>query len=92
MAKRKRTGKTSYTSAGIHSNVSSSTKRALRRTYIESGDRIMNQLKAFRAGKRVMLTIENPNKQETNKRFIRIEASNVWKRIGKQHTTGVNNG
>jgi hypothetical protein len=83
MAKGKRSGKSGYTSAGIHSNVSSSTKRAVRRAYIESGERVINQLAAFRAGKRVMVTIENPNKNETNKRFIRVEASTVWKRPAK---------
>jgi hypothetical protein len=41
--------------------------------------RVINQLKAFRAGKRVMVTIANPNKEETNKRFIRVEASSIWK-------------
>ena len=44
------------------------------------GDRIANQLKAFREGKKVMVTIENPNKNETNKRFIRVPASQVWKK------------
>lgn len=92
MAKRKRTGKTSYISSGIHSNVSSSTKRALRRSYLESADRIMNQLKAFRAGKRVMVTIENPNKEQTNRRFIRVEASTIWKRPGKPNSSGAANG
>lgn len=42
--------------------------------------RVINQLKAFRAGKNVMVTIDNPNKAETNKPFIRVPASQVWKR------------
>lgn len=79
-------------SAGIHSNVSSATKRAVRRAYLQSGDRVLNQLAAFRAGKRVMITIENPNKEQTNKRFIRVEASTVWKRPMKQNSAGVANG
>jgi ribosomal protein L21E len=41
--------------------------------------RIMNQLKAYKAGKRVVVTIENPNKQETNKRYIKVLASSVWR-------------
>jgi len=44
-----------------------------------ASQRITNQLKAFLKGKRVMLTIENPNKNETNKRFIRVNARDVWK-------------
>jgi hypothetical protein len=85
MAKGKRSSGKNYTSAGIHSNVSNWTKRAVRRAYINSGKRVMNQLAAFRAGKRVMVTIENPNKAETNKRFIRIEASKVWKALPKNN-------
>lgn len=42
-------------------------------------DRVINQLDAFYKGKNVMVTIENPNKSETNKRFIRVTASSVWK-------------
>lgn len=90
MAKRKSSGKSGYTSAGIHSNVSSATKRAVRRAYMQSGERVINQLKAFRAGKRVMVTIENPNKNETNKRFIRVDASTVWKRLAKPNSLGAN--
>ena len=41
--------------------------------------RVINQLIAFKQGKNVMLTIENPNKQETNKPFIRVPAHTVWR-------------
>ena len=44
-----------------------------------SNYRIMNQLKAYLQGKRVMLTIANPNKNETNKPFIRVPAHEVWR-------------
>jgi hypothetical protein len=83
MAKGKSSGKSGYTSAGVHRNVSKKTTNALRSEYLKSGERVINQLKAFRAGKRVMVTIENPNKNETNKRFIRVEASTIWKRLPK---------
>ena len=46
--------------------------------------RMMNQLKAFQKGKNVVLTIENPNKNETNKRFIRVNARDVFKSGGKK--------
>ena len=69
-----------FISAGIHSNVARSTRRAMRRDYMASGERLMNQLKAFRKGKRVMVTIPNPNPNETNKRFIRVPAKEAgWK-------------
>ena len=42
-------------------------------------EKITNQLKAFLAGKRVMLTIANPNKNETNTPYIRVPANEVWR-------------
>jgi len=67
---------TSYTSKGIVG-----TTRSRKRHWEEGyqSDRIMNQLKAHLEGKRVMLTIENPNKNETNKRMIRVPASTIWR-------------
>lgn len=41
-------------------------------------EKMQNKLKAFHEGRRVMLTIENPNPKETNRRHIRVEASTVW--------------
>lgn len=74
----KATGK-SYISAGIHSNVDSSILKANRRDYLNSAERAINQLRAFNKGKRVMVTIPNPNKDQTNKRYIRVPASTIWK-------------
>jgi len=67
-----------YVSAGVHSNVSKSVRKAMRRDYLDSGQRLANQRKAFSLGKKVMVTIENPNKEETNKRFIKVPGSQVW--------------
>jgi hypothetical protein len=52
------------------------------------GDRLLAQLKAWSKGKRTMVTIENPNKNETNKRFIRVEGNSSsafgpWKKQEK---------
>ena len=44
-----------------------------------ASQRIQNQLTAFLKGKRVMLTIENPNKNETTKPDIRVPAHEVWR-------------
>ena len=41
--------------------------------------RLANQLAAHNAGKHVVVTIENPNKNETNKKFIRVNSREVWK-------------
>jgi hypothetical protein len=68
-----------FISQGVHSNVSKSIRRAMRADYLASGERLINQRAAFDAGKNVMVTIPNPNPNETNKRFIRVNAKTVWK-------------
>jgi hypothetical protein len=72
MAKGKSSGKQS---AGIHSNVSSKIVNAIRTEYLQSGERLLNQLEAHKKGKRVVLTIKNPNNNETNKKFIKVPGS-----------------
>lgn len=79
MAKNKGGKSKGFISQGIHSNVSSGTRRAMRAGYMASGERLMNQINAFRKGKNVMVTIENPNANETNRPFIRVPARQVWK-------------
>ena len=79
MAKSKSTKSGGKVSAGIHSNVSRKVVNALRADYMASSDRIMNQLKAYRQGKRVMLTMANPNKEAKNKAFVRVPANTVWR-------------
>ena len=41
-------------------------------------ERVLNQLNAFRRGKNVVLTIPNPSKAERSKRFIKVNAKDVW--------------
>lgn len=77
---KKKGGKSSgFVSAGIHSNVSRSIRREMRADYLASGQRVSNQLDAFLKGKNVMVTIANPNPNETNKPFIRVNAKTIWK-------------
>jgi hypothetical protein len=71
-------------SKGQRDSVARSTVKAMRRDYMQSSDRVNNQLAAFLKGKNVMLTIPNPNKNETNKRMIRVPAAEVWRRGGKK--------
>ena len=73
MAKRE-----SYTSKGERPNVS---RRWLKLTRKDSDERTYNQWDAFMKGKNVMLTIPNPNKNETNKRYIRVPAKHQWRII-----------
>lgn len=76
---RPKNGRKGEVSKGIHSNVSSATKRAMRADYMASADRLLNQRRAFDAGKRTVVTIANPNKEETNKRFIRVNGKDWFK-------------
>ncbi len=70
-----------YTSKGERPNVTKSTTKAVRRDYMAmSMARSINQVKAWLSHKRVMLTIPNPNKKETNKPMIRVPAVEVWGR------------
>lgn len=88
MAKGKSSKSSGARSAGIHSNVSRKLVNSQRRDYMDSSERIMNQLLAHKRGKRVVLTIPNPNKNETNKKFIRVSSLTVW-RDPKQANYGV---
>ena len=82
MGKKKQ--RSTQTSKGERRCVARATTKALRRDYMQSSDRVNNQLAAFLRGKNVMLTIPNPNKNETNKRMIRVPAAEVWRRSGKK--------
>ena len=73
MAKRE-----SYTSKGERPNVS---RRWLKLTRKDSDESTYNQWDAFMKGKNVVLTIKNPNKNETNKPFIRVPAKEQWRII-----------
>ena len=75
---RKKGGKSKgFVSKGEHSNVSKHTRKLMRRQTTEL-ETTLNKQKAFRRGKNVMLSIPNPNKGESNKPFIRVNAREVW--------------
>lgn len=54
--------------------------KAQRREWNGSGTQQHAKYQAWSKGKNVVLTIPNPNPNETNKRFIRVNANEVWKR------------
>jgi hypothetical protein len=88
MAKAKRA---KYTSKGERASVSAKTVKDVNRERSDL-DKILNKLKIWATGKKVMVTIPNPNKNETNKRFIRVEGTHSaafgpWKRPDKD--TGI---
>ena len=39
---------------------------------VTAAEKMNNKIRALRKGKRVVMTIANPNKSETNKPFIRV--------------------
>ena len=83
MAKRKSSNE-KYTSKGQHSNVSSGTRTAMRKS-VSQADRLLNLKKAWRKGLNPWITISNPNKAETNRKFIRVRTNEHWgdpKKIG----------
>jgi hypothetical protein len=65
-----------YTSKGERSSMNRKVTNSIRKDR-PIGDRLLNQMKAWSKGKRTMVTIENPNKNETNKRFIRVEGNDT---------------
>ena len=81
----KKKSRTSQTSKGERNNVRKDVRKIARREYLQSWDRLLNQMEAYRKHKRVMLTVPNPNPNETNKRFIRIPAENYVQRPGERY-------
>jgi hypothetical protein len=75
MAGKKSSG-TSYVSKGVHSNVSKATLRLMRAGKSES-DKLIDKQKAWLSGKNPWVTMANPNKEQTNKRFIRVRYNDL---------------
>lgn len=59
------------------SSVNRKLTNAVRRDKALLNDRL-EKWNAWKKGKKVFLTIENTNSRETNKRFVRVLASDVW--------------
>lgn len=80
MAKKRQRAK--QTSKGVtHQNpnrLGHRMQKQIRLDYEGSTLQGINKRKAWARGKRVMLTIPNPNTNETNKPFIRVVASEEW--------------
>lgn len=75
-----------FISQGKHSNVDRKVTNAMRRDYLQSGERVLNQLAALNQGKDVVMTVPNPNKEQTNKPFIKVRVSGkAWVEDRKQN-------
>lgn len=75
MGKKKLRG--TYSSKGVHSNVSASTLRLVR-TSTDNFTKSLNKISAWRAGKNPWITIKNPVASETNRRFIKVRANTIY--------------
>lgn len=79
MAKGKKSKSSGVESKGIHcQNDRHGLRKQLRREYVGSITEAINKRDAWRNFKNVVLTIPNPNTNETNKRFIKVNAREVW--------------
>ena len=58
-----------YTSKGDRKSVSNGKQRP---SDVSSLETVGNKMKAFKKGRKVWLTISNPNTKETNKKFIKV--------------------
>lgn len=80
----KKKSRSKYTSKGGPRSVSKETIKSLRASKT-SLDKMLDKLDVWSRGKKVMVTIPNPNKNETNKPYIRVEGTHSaafgpWKR------------
>ena len=71
-----------FVSAGVHRNVSSSTRRLMRAGKSE-GDKLIDKQKAWLKGQNPWVTIDNPNREQTNKRRIRVRMNDMMRGTAK---------
>lgn len=76
MAKGKGGKSKGFVSAGVHKNVSNSTKRAMRAAKSDA-EKLADKQKAWLKGHNPWITIDNPNKEETNKRRIKVRMNDL---------------
>ena len=76
MAKGKKSSGNHYVSKGERKSVRGGVAQVRKdRTEL---DKMANKVKAWKAMKNPWITIENPNKLETNKKFISYKANTIW--------------
>jgi len=76
MAKKRQRAK--QVSKGITHQQPNKYHKIARKEHMSSSGRQDAQLRAFLNLKNVVLTIPNPNTNETNKKFIKVNAREVW--------------
>lgn len=76
MGKGKKASGKNYVSKGQHRNVSKSTLRLMRASKSET-EKLLDKQNAWLKGSNPWLTIENPNKEQTNKKYIRVRMNDL---------------
>lgn len=76
MAKSKASGKT-YTSQGVYKTVSRKTLNGMKRDR-DPSVKTINIQRAYLQGRNPWMTITNPNKEQTNRKHIRVRANDVY--------------
>lgn len=65
-----------YTSKGERKNVANSTRNAVRAER-DTGQDMLNRQRAWKNGSNPWVTLVNPNKEETNKKLIRVRYNDL---------------
>ena len=82
MAKGKKSSGKTYSSKGERSNVSKATLRLMRPGKSEA-DKLLDKQRAWLKGSNPWVTIDNPNKEQTNKRRIRVRMNDLMRGSAK---------
>lgn len=83
MAKGKSSSGKTYTSKGERRSVCKDTLRLMRSSKTEA-EKLMNKQKAWLKGSNPWVTIDNPNKEETNKKRIRVRMNDLMRGSAKE--------
>lgn len=78
MAKGKKSSGKTYISKGQRPNMNRDWLKAYRRDMYTPVEVALNKLEAWKRGKNPWLTVPNPNTKETNKRFVRVRANDIY--------------
>lgn len=77
MAKKKGGKSKGFISQSERPNVKRNILKAVRRS-LSSSEKMANVMDAYLKGKNPWLTVPNTNTNETNKKFLRIKAEDLW--------------
>lgn len=82
MAKGKKSSGKTYSSKSERKNVSNAALRMMRAEKSE-GDKLIDKQRAWVKGSNPWVTIDNPNKEQTNKRRIRVRMNDLMRGSAK---------